>query len=98
MPVARKVPPDLMPLTRKREPIRPAGAPRLDEKFIDWRDFTNRVCRPWLDNDGENARSDAWYSVLVTNAGPWYLASALVIADNRIRELEALLNGGARDD
>jgi hypothetical protein len=74
---------------RKREPLRPPDAPKIGTTYRDWRDFTDRVARPWLDNDGADPKVDAWYRVLMTEADPWYLACALVMADNRIRELEA---------
>jgi len=73
---------------RKRESIRPPDAPPLGTKYRDWRDFTDRVARPWIENDSQDAKIDAWYSVLMTEADPWYLACALVIADNHIRRLE----------
>lgn len=72
----------------KREPLRPPGAPKLGTTYRDWRDFTDRVARPWVDNDGEDARADNWYRTLMVEADPWYLAVALVIADNHIRRLE----------
>lgn len=72
----------------KRKKIRPPDAPKLGATYRDWRDFTNQVARPWLNNDGEDEAIDAWYRVLMMEADPWYLACALVIADNRIRELE----------
>jgi hypothetical protein len=80
----------------KRPSIRPDGAPRLGDKFTDWRDFTNRVCRPWLENDSEDPKVDGWYAALFVAADPWYLACALVIADNRLRELEASPDDGSR--
>lgn len=72
----------------KRQPIRPPDAPLLGTIYRDWRDFTERVARPWIDNDGDDPRVDNWYRVLMIEADSWYLACALVMADNRIRELE----------
>jgi hypothetical protein len=65
--------------------MRPLGAPRLDEKYSDWRDFTNRVCRPWVENDGADEKVDAWYHALMCVPDPWYIACALVMADNALR-------------
>ena len=73
---------------RRTSPLRPEGAPRLGETYRDWRDFTDRVARPWLENDGDDAKVDNWYRTLMMERDPWYLACALVMADNRIRELE----------
>ena len=56
--------------------------------YTDWRDFTARVARPWVENDGNDPDVDRWYHALMIEADPWYLACALVIADNRISELE----------
>lgn len=75
-------------MKRKRESIRPPDAPPLGTTYTDWRDFTNRVARPWVENDGNDAKADHWYYALMTEADPWYLACALVIADNTIRRLE----------
>lgn len=72
----------------KRSSIRPEGAPRLGETYRDWRDFTNRVARPWVENDSQDDKVDHWYSALMLEPDPWYIAVALVMADNRIRELE----------
>ncbi len=80
-------------MTRRATPLRPAGAPRLGETYRDWRDFTNRVARPWVENDGDDARVDNWYSTLMMERDPWYIACALVMADNRIRELEGSGDG-----
>lgn len=75
----------------KRKSIRPEGTPHLTEKFKDWRDFTNRVARPWVENDGKDPKKEYWYHSLMLAADPYYLAVSLVIADNRIRELEEML-------
>lgn len=80
---------------RKRKSLRPPDAPRLDATFTDWRDFTNRVARPWLDNDGEDAQVDAWYRTLMMVPDPWYIACALVFADNEIERLRAALATGS---
>jgi hypothetical protein len=72
----------------KRKSIRPPDAPTLGTTYTDWRDFTNRVARPWVENDGKDAQVDAWYHTLMIEAEPWYVACALVIADNHIRRLE----------
>lgn len=76
-------------MARRTTPLRPEGAPRLGETYRDWRDFTDRVARPWLENDGQDAKADNWYHALMLERDPWYVACALVMADNRIRELEA---------
>ncbi len=73
----------------KKPSIRPDGAPKLDEKYRDWRDFTDRVARPWVENDGDDPKVDAWYTALMIAADPYYLAVSLVIADNTIRRLES---------
>lgn len=72
---------------RKRARLRPEGAPSLGETYRDWRDFTNRVARPWVESNDE--RAGAWFSTLILERDPYYLAIALVMADNRIRELES---------
>jgi hypothetical protein len=69
--------------------LRPPGAPHLTDKYRDWRDFTDRVCRPWIDNDGLDDKAEAWYSALFMNASHYYLAAALVMADNALRRYEA---------
>ena len=71
-----------------RSTLRPEGAPKLGEIYRDWRDFTDRVARPWLDNDGADKKADNWFRTLMMERDPWYLACALVIADNTIRRLE----------
>jgi hypothetical protein len=78
----------MMSYTAKRKPMRPADAPRLGTVYRDWRDFTDRVARPWVDNDDDNPQVDSWYRALMAEADPWYLACALVMADNHIRLLE----------
>lgn len=72
----------------KREPLRPPDAPHLGETYRDWRDFTERVARPWIENDGNDARIDNWYRTLMIERDPWYLACALVFADNALRAAE----------
>ena len=83
-------------MTRRATPLRPEGAPRLGETYRDWRDFTDRVARPWVENDGDDARVDNWYRTLMAEAEPYYLAVSLVIADNRIKALEAELEADNR--
>lgn len=83
---------------RSRPKLRPDGAPALGETYRDWRDFTDRVARPWLDNDGADPKADAWYHTLMMERDPWYLACALVLADNTIRRLEERLSGAEVDD
>lgn len=73
---------------RKRESIQPEGAPSLTETYTDWRDFTNRVCRPLVERDGENPKADAWYYSLVIAQDPYYLAVSLVMAENALRQYE----------
>jgi hypothetical protein len=73
----------------KRATIRPPGAPKLGESYRSWRDFTDRVARPWVEDESGDARIDNWYRALMIEADPYYLAVALVIADNHIRRLEA---------
>lgn len=72
----------------KRATLRPPDSPRLGTTYRDWRDFTERVARPWVENDGRDPRVDQWHQVLMIEADPYYLACALVIADNHIRRLE----------
>ena len=78
-------------MRRTRSTLRPEGAPKLGETYRDWRDFTRRVARPWLDNDGADPMADSWYRTLMMERDPWYLACALVIADNTIRRLEDVI-------
>ena len=68
--------------------IRPEGAPRLTDSYRDWREFVELVCRPWIDNDLDDEQAENWYRTLFKTASDEYLAAALVMADNRIRELE----------
>lgn len=75
--------------------MRPPGAPRLGEQFRDWRDFTDRVCRPLIDNDLNDPKAESWYRALFLQMTPDYLATALVMADNRIREYEASPNASS---
>lgn len=74
---------------KPRESLRPAGAPRLGESFHNWRDFTERVCRPWMEDC--DAKTDAWYRALFLQMTPEYLAAALVMADNALDDLAAVL-------
>ena len=71
----------------KREPLRPPDAPKLGTTYRDWRDFTDRVARPLVENDGDDPKVEAWYRMLMIEADPYYLACALVIADNHIKRL-----------
>lgn len=73
----------------KRQPIRPSDAPKLGTTYRDWHDFTDRVARPWLENDGDDPEVDNWYRTLMVEADPYYLACCLVIALNHVRRLEA---------
>jgi hypothetical protein len=73
-------------VAKGKRSIRPDGAPRVGEVYADWRDFTNRVCRPWVENDGADPAMDAWYAVLMSEPDPWYIACALVMADNALRD------------
>ena len=73
--------------------LRPPGAPHLTDRYRDWRDFTDRVCRPWIDNDDLDPKAEAWYSALFATASPYYLATALVMADNALRRYETSPNG-----
>ncbi len=77
-------------VTTKRERLRPEGSPALGATYRDWRDFTDRVARPLVENDGDDDRIEKWHRVLMMEADDYYLAVALVMADNRIRELEAV--------
>ena len=54
-------------------------------KYTDWRDFTNKACRPWVDSDGDDRMAEG----LISEVGLWYMAAALVMADNALREWEA---------
>lgn len=72
----------------RRTRLRPPDAPKLGTTYRDWQDFTDRVARPWLDDDGEDPRVDNWYRTLMIEADPWYLACALVLALDNIRRLE----------
>jgi len=72
----------------KREPLRPPGAPHLGETYRDWRDFTERVAQPWVDGEDLDDRAENWYRALMIEADPYYLAVALVMANNTIQRLE----------
>lgn len=69
--------------------VRPPDAPKFGETYRDWQDFTDRVARPLVENDGEDPAVDSWYWKLMLEADPYYLAVCLVVALNRVRELEA---------
>ena len=77
---------------RRESKMRPEGAPKLGETYRDWRDFTNRVARPWVEGDCEDPKADAWYRTLFIEREPFYLACALVMADNRIRAWRAAMS------
>ena len=81
----------LMPDADKGGRMRPPGAPHLGDKFRDWRNFTDRVCRPWIDNDLNDPKAESWYRALFLQMTPDYLATALVLADNALRRYEALV-------
>jgi len=72
----------------KREKLRPESSPKLGTTYKDWRDFTNQVVRPWIENDGKDPKVDAWHRTLMMEQDEWYLACALYFADNHIRRLE----------
>jgi hypothetical protein len=52
-------------------------------QYSSWRDFTERVCRPWVENDDSDPDDvpEAFAAV-----PPFYLAVGLVMADNALRE------------
>lgn len=54
------------------------------EDYRDWRDFTERVARPWVDGDGV----DTTLEQVIRDVGVWYLAVALVMADAALRRME----------
>jgi hypothetical protein len=71
-------------------PINKGGLmPQLPLQYTDWRDFTNRVCRPWIDNDGLDDVAEAQYAALFAAMPDYYLAAAFVLADNALRRLES---------
>jgi hypothetical protein len=72
---------------RNRKPLRPEGSPRLGETFTGWRDFTNRVARPLVECE-DDEQIGRWHTTLMAGADVYYLAVALVMADNRIRAYE----------
>ena len=74
-------------MARRTMPLRPEGSPRLGETYRDWRDFTTRVARPLVEIE-DDEQVERWHWTLMQEASPYYLAVALVMADNRIRELE----------
>lgn len=78
----------------KRGPLRPPDSPHLGTIYRDWQDFTDRVCRPWVEVDGEDPKVDNWHRVLMLEADPYYLAVSLVIALNHVRRLEDELRTG----
>lgn len=82
--------------TRKR--LRPEGSPSLGETYRNWRDFTDRVARPWVENDGADENVERWHAALMLEPSPYYLAVALVMADNRIRDLEKRFTEAGVDD
>lgn len=83
-------------LRRPRRLPCPEGSPALGATYRDWRDFTDRVARPLVENDGDDNQVEKWHRVLMMEADDYYLAVALVMADNRIRELEAAAEVVAR--
>jgi len=65
-----------------RQPFMSVGE---HQPFRDWVDFTERVCRPLL-NAGDEAAEQAAMA-LYRQASPMFIASALVMALNRIEGL-----------
>lgn len=84
-------------MSRIRQRWRPDDAPRLGQKYHSWRDFTDRVARPLVEIDGNDPRAEAWYMALMQEPSPYYFAVALVIADNVLREVEAIARGALTD-
>lgn len=58
------------------------------QPFRDWHDFTDRVCRPIVADETSEAELQA-AMVLYRKANPHFIAVSLVMALNRIRQLEA---------
>jgi hypothetical protein len=59
------------------------------EGYKDWRDFTNKVCRPWVEAEhADDEDAQIKYELEFSKVGDYYLAATLVMADNTVRRLE----------
>jgi hypothetical protein len=56
--------------------------------FGDWRDFTEQVCRPLVEADGDDDKAEQAAMALYRKASPYYICVSLVMALNRINDLE----------
>lgn len=57
--------------------------------FTDWHDFTQQVCVPLVEADGDDEEKIQTAMKLYRKASPYSIAVSLVMALNRIKELEA---------
>jgi len=57
--------------------------------FRDWRDFTEQVCRPLVEADGDDDKVEQVAMALYRKVSPYFICVSLVMALNRINELEA---------
>jgi len=78
------------------DPMHPWG--NLEERqrhYTNWQEFTDVVCRPIVEADGSDYDPAVQAAMkLYRNACPYYIATALVMALNRVRALEAELAEG----
>lgn len=56
--------------------------------FRDWRDFTEQACRPVVEADGDDDTAEQAAMALYRKASPYFICVSLVMALNRINELE----------
>jgi hypothetical protein len=56
--------------------------------YANWREFTDQVARPWVENDADNPEADQHFAALFAETDPYYLAVALVMADARVKAME----------
>jgi len=66
------------------DPMHPFGP----QVFRDWVDFTERVCRPLVEADGDEAATQKAMA-LYRKQSPYGICVSLVMALNRIEALEA---------
>jgi hypothetical protein len=70
------------------DPLWPFMLAGPDKPFRDWIDFTDRVCRPIVEAEDDEATLQAAMA-LYRKANPHFIATCMVMAANRARDYEA---------
>ena len=73
------------------DPMHPWNPAENAKHYTSWRDFAWVVCRPIVDDDGDDGDAKQEAMRLYRQACPQYIAAALVIATNTVNRLEAEL-------